>query len=65
MCNTLSENGRLDKHAQDDGKTRQFSTIDIVFNGLDEMRDKPGRKLETENDSSNLIKYGERCLLTH
>jgi len=45
MCDTLSETGRLDKHAQDEGKTRQFSTIDIVFNWLDEMRGKPERKL--------------------
>jgi hypothetical protein len=65
MCNTLSEAGRLDKHAQDDGKTRQFSTIDIVFNGLDEMRGKPERKLEIEIEASKLIKYGARCLLTH
>jgi hypothetical protein len=65
MYNILSETGRLDKHAQDDGKTRQFSTIDIVFNGLDETRGKPERKLEIQIETSRLIKYGARCLLTH
>ena len=65
MCNTLSETGRLDKHAQDEGKTRQFSVINIIFNSLADRTSTPERKLEIEIEASKLITYGARCLLTY